>query len=68
MFLLIHKDFLPAGGSSHVYIGILAENLERLNSIVGERRICKIKFHRGVEFKFASEFSVVFSHKIAKIS
>ena len=35
MFLFIHKDFLPAGRSSHVYRKILAESLERLNSTEG---------------------------------
>jgi hypothetical protein len=32
---------------------ILTDNSERLNSIIVGRKICRIKFHRGVEFKFA---------------
>ena len=55
MFLIIHKDILPAGRSSHIYRKILPESLERLNSIVEGEEICRIKFHRGVEFKFAIE-------------
>ena len=34
---------------------ILADNLERLNSTIEGKGICKIKFHMGVEFKFAIE-------------
>jgi len=43
------------GGSSHIYRKILVKSLERLNSMVKGRWICKIKFHPSVEFKFASE-------------
>ena len=59
-FCLLIKTSFPPGGSSHVYRKILSESLERLNSMVKGRRICKIKFHRGVEFKFASEYSINF--------
>ena len=54
-FCLFIRTSFPPGRSSHVYRKILAESLERLNSIVEGRWICKIKFHRGVEFKFASK-------------
>lgn len=55
MFLYIHKDILPAGMDSHIYIKILTESLERLNSIIESEEICRIKFHRGVEFNPAIE-------------
>ena len=54
-FCLFIRTSFPPGGSSHVYRKILAESLERLNSMVKRMWICKIKFHRGMEFKFASE-------------
>lgn len=48
----INTSFL-LGGDSHIYIKILAEHSERLNSIIEGRKICKFKFHRGVEFNFS---------------
>ena len=54
MFLFIHKYFLPAGRKQSYFIEmILTDNSERLNSMIAGRKICRIKFHRGVEFKFA---------------
>ncbi len=54
MFLFIHKYFLPAGRKQSYFIEmILTDNSERLNSMIAGRKICRIKFHRRVEFKFA---------------
>ena len=54
-FCLFIRMSFPPGGNSHVYKKILTGNLERLNSMIEGRWICKIKFHRRVEFKFAIE-------------
>lgn len=46
---------------------ILTDYSERLNSAIEWRRICKVKFHRGVEFNLAIEISllaVIFFEKI----
>jgi hypothetical protein len=54
MFLFIHKYVLPAGRKQSYFIEmILTDNSERLNSMIARRKICRIKFHRGVDFKFA---------------
>ena len=34
---------------------IIKEKSEELNSSFGNMAFCKIKFHKGVEFNFASE-------------
>ena len=52
--MFIHKYFLPAGRKQSYFIEmILTDNSERLNSMIAGRKICRIKFHRRVEFKFA---------------
>ena len=59
MFLFIHKYFLPAGRKQSYFIEmILTDNSERLNSMIAGRKICRIKFHRRVEFKFAIKLFV----------
>ena len=63
--LIINTSFL-LGGNSHIYIKILAEHSERLNSIIERRKVCKFKFHRGVEFKFAIKLYNFFGRKIQK--
>ena len=59
-FCLFIRMSFPPGGNSHVYKKILTGNLERLNSMIEGRWICKIKFHRRVEFKFAIEIFIFF--------
>ena len=34
--------------------------------MIAGRKICRIKFHRGVEFKFTIEFFQIFSKKLKK--
>ena len=42
---------------------IIKEKSEELNSSFGNMAFCKIKFHKGVEFNFASEKSYKNSRK-----
>ena len=41
---------------------IIKETSEELNSPFGNMAFCKIKFHKGVEFNFASEINYLESY------
>ena len=54
-FCLFIMVSLPLGGSTMFIQRIIKEKSEELNSPFGNMAFCKIKFHKGVEFNFASE-------------
>ena len=54
-FCFCIMDSLPLGGRAIFIKRIIKEDLEKINSTIELMDFCKIKFHRGVEFNFASE-------------
>lgn len=55
MFLLVHNGLLTVGRKHHVYTENYKGKVGRINFPFVDRSIGRIKFHRGVEFNFASE-------------
>ena len=54
-FCFCIMDSLPLGGRAIFIKRIIKEDLEKINSTIELMDFCKVKFHRGVEFNFASE-------------
>ena len=59
-FCFCIMDSLPLGGRAIFIKRIIKEDLEKINSTIELMDFCKVKFHRGVEFNFASEMSVCY--------